>query len=124
MLDVKTRNEINRLRVHGYAVSGIAASLGLSVNTVKSYIHRHPTVDGFIICPECKTAFPRENAKRKTKKFCSDACRMAWWNKNLDKVKRSAYYTLTCKRCKKEFISYGNKNRKFCCRACYDEYRK
>ena len=38
-------------------------------------------------------------------------------NKRL--IESYAHYNLTCEYCGKEFESYGNKNRKYCSRACY-----
>lgn len=32
---------------------------------------------------------------------------------------RPEYYHLICRHCKKEFISYGNKERKYCSHNCY-----
>ena len=58
------------------------------------------------------------------KKFCSDRCRMEYWNSHQDQVLRKAYYTLVCKNCGRTFRCYGNAHRKFCCRSCYDDYRK
>lgn len=56
---------------------------------------------------------------RKEKRFCSDKCRNKWWNTHLDKVNRRANYDFVCAYCKKPFISYGNKNRKYCSHECY-----
>ena len=56
--------------------------------------------------------------KRK-KQYCSDACRMDWWNAHQDKVKRKAYYSFTCAECGKTFSSYGNAKRVYCSHSCY-----
>ena len=37
--------------------------------------------------------------------------------------KREGSYTLVCEQCGKPFISYGNKNRKYCGRECYFRHR-
>ena len=34
-------------------------------------------------------------------------------------INKKAYYTLVCEECGKEFVSYGNNRRKYCCRTCY-----
>ena len=60
-----------------------------------------------------------QDPKRKKKKFCSDACRMSWWNKNLDKVNRKAVYEFICPHCQQPFTAYGNAGRKYCSHACY-----
>ena len=78
--------------------------------------------DGIHSCPQCgKTVIQRTGHK---KRFCSDRCRMAYWNSHQDQILRRAYYALSCKNCGKEFQSYGNAHRKFCCRSCYEIYRK
>ncbi|MDD5917522.1 MAG: zinc ribbon domain-containing protein [bacterium] len=61
---------------------------------------------------------------RKAKYFCSDKCRNVWWNAHPEKVQRKAYYHLTCEYCGKEFISYGNRKRKYCSRPCYADARR
>ena len=53
------------------------------------------------------------------RKFCSDACRTAWWNSHPDCVDRKAVYAYTCAHCGKPFTAYGNKERKYCSRNCY-----
>ena len=60
-----------------------------------------------------------QNPGRKQKKFCSDKCRNLWWNSHLDLVNRKAMHECVCLPCKKQFISYGDKNRKYCCHECY-----
>lgn len=109
---------INNMRLEGHSPSVIAATLGLSAGTVRAHIHRYPEIPNTKLCKNCgKPVLQTE--KRREKKFCSDTCRMLWWNSHRDSVNRKAYYNLTCEYCGKEFESYGNKNRKYCCRACY-----
>lgn len=60
-----------------------------------------------------------QNPGRKQKKFCTDKCRNLWWNSHLYMVNRRAMYECECLHCKKTFVSYGNKNRKYCSRECY-----
>ena len=116
-------NAINNMRLKGYSVATISKVLGMPYNTVKSHIRRNPDIPGTSVCLQCGKPV-KQPGGRKEKKFCSDRCRMAYWNGNQDKVKKQAYYTLICQYCGKEFTSYGNKNRKFCCRACYLDSRK
>lgn len=122
-----TKQEIetlNLMRSHDKSAADIAIALGLSVNTVRSYIRRHPPKDAVQVgCRQCGK--PVMQAKgRKAKYFCSDRCRNAWWNAHPEKVRRKAYYRLTCQFCGKEFVSYGNKNRKYCSRLCYADARR
>lgn len=70
---------IDNMRVQGIAPTAIALALGVSVNTVKSHIHRHPEIPGTLRCLTCgKPVMQTEG--RKAKKFCSDRCRSAYWN--------------------------------------------
>ena len=114
---------INNMRLEGHSPSVIAATLGLPKGTVRSHIHRNPVIPGTKACLNCGKPLIQPKGRRE-KKFCSDACRMAWWNSHQEDVSRKAYYNLTCQHCGKEFESYGNKNRKYCCRACYVASRR
>lgn len=122
-----TKQEIemlNLMRSHDKSAADIAIALGLSVNTVRSYIHRHPPKDAVQVgCRQCGKPVMQHKG-RKAKYFCSDRCRNAWWNAHPEKVQRKAYYRLTCQFCGKEFVSYGNKNRKYCSRLCYADARR
>lgn len=109
---------IDNLRLEGIRPGDIALRLHLSPNTVRSHIRRHPQIPGTALCMNCGKPVT-QNPVRRTKKFCSDSCRMAWWNAHQDAVRKKAYYSLVCQQCGKEFQSYGNKGRKYCCRECY-----
>ena len=122
-----TKQEIetlNLMRSHDKSAADIAIALELSVNTVRSYIRRHPPKDAVQVgCRQCGKPVLQTKG-RKAKYFCSDRCRNAWWNAHPEKVQRKAYYRLTCQFCGKEFVSYGNKNRKYCSRLCYADARR
>ena len=109
---------ITNMRLEGHSPSVIAATLGLSPSTVRSHIHRHRHVRDEQSCKHCGKPLVQTKGHR-AKKFCSDSCRMAWWNSHKEEVNKQAFYKLTCQQCGKEFDSYGNSNRKYCCRACY-----
>ena len=122
-----TKHEIeilNIMRSRDKSAADIAIALGLSVNTVRSYISRHPPKDTVEVgCRQCGKPVMQHKG-RKAKYFCSDRCRNAWWNAHPEKVQRKAYYRLACRFCGKEFVSYGNKNRKYCSRLCYADARR
>ena len=122
-----TKHEIeilNIMRNRDKSAADIAIALGLSVNTVRSYIRRHPPKDTVEVgCRQCGKPVMQHKG-RKAKYFCSDRCRNAWWNAHPEKVQRKAYYRLACRFCGKEFVSYGNKNRKYCSRLCYADARR
>ena len=113
---------IGNMRLQGKSAGAIAAALGLSVNTVKSYLRRHPDMGCTHFCPQCgKPVMQAEG--RKEKKFCSDKCRNKWWNAHLDKVDRRAIREVTCAGCGKTFSVYGQAARKYCSHACYIRHR-
>lgn len=132
------KDTINMMRSEGYSYSKIAQTLGISVNTVKSFCRRnkmHETekiiknnvipesaIEDNNICRHCGERIV-QIAKQKPKKFCSDKCRVAWWKNNADLINKKAVYKLTCKNCNKVFESYGNKDRKYCSHNCYIEDR-
>ncbi|MCD7726406.1 MAG: helix-turn-helix domain-containing protein [Clostridiales bacterium] len=117
------KSRIKTLRENGVGYVRIAQTLGLSQNTVSSYCRRNGLAGtkppaGQHLCRYC--GCPVEQTKgRKEKKFCSDSCRMKWWNSHLDKVNRKANYEFICPHCKKTFTAYGNSNRKYCSHECY-----
>ena len=119
------RAQIIALRKKGQGYKKIAKLTGISENTVKSYLRRKQISDDILarsiqagVCPTCGATLICIPGK-KPKKFCSDRCRMRWWNTHLDQVNRKANYDFTCPACKKTFTVYGNANRKYCCHACY-----
>ncbi len=126
---------IKKLRAdgYGYGYNRVANALGVSVNTVKSFCRRNKLTgtaaveklkeqvsagEGKHLCMFCGGSV-EQNQGRKEKKFCSDKCRMKWWNNNLDKVKRKAMYDYICPNCGKPFTVYGNSHRKYCSHECY-----
>lgn len=122
------RSRIVELQHQGCGYKKISTLTGLPLNTVKSFCVRHPVRDEAesemgALCRNC--GIPLEQTPHKRKRlFCSDTCRMAWWNAHPEKVNRRAYYKLDCKACGTEFSSYGNAHRQFCSRACYSQFRR
>ena len=99
----------------GYGYVKIAQELKLSVNTVKSFCYRNPTdtVKSDSVCRECGTNLVQIQGSR-AKKFCSDACRIKWWNKHTELMQSGK---TECQHCGKSF--HGRKGRKYCSHACY-----
>lgn len=127
----REKQQIMALRQSGISYTQISDMLNISINSIKSYCKRHnfggkkallSESSTVLYCEHCGMPV-KQNAGRKTKRFCSDKCRMLWWNGHTELVKRKANYTCTCQNCGKEFISYGNKNRKYCSHECYIEDR-
>ena len=124
------QNEIEkivRLQRHGYGYKLISQMTRLPQNTVKSYCRRHPFVcaegEDTPRCRQCGKPV-EQTPHRKLKLFCSDACRMAWWNSHPERVKRGSYHAAMCASCGCSFEYYGGTNRKFCSRTCYAVYRR
>ena len=121
------KEEIIQMRSEGYSYSVIASSLDISENTVKSFCRRNH-LGGIAgvqaaervgrLCQQCKKQLTPSPQSR-TKRFCSDKCRMAWWKSHPEALTRKAVYKVVCAHCGDAFESYGNKNRKCCSRACY-----
>ena len=124
----KQKRIIENLRQGGLGYRKIAARLGMSENTVKAYLRRNGSVaeekqiEG---CPQCGADLS-EISERKSRKYCSDACRHAWWKAHNNTIDRRAWYSCVCAGCGKEFESYGNKQRKYCGHDCYikDRFNK
>ena len=126
------KSRLSAMRKAGRSYTEIAAELGISKNTIKTFCRRNgltreveskpvevtpaPTTER--LCPHCgKPVIQLEG--RKEKKFCSDTCRNRWWNSHMDMVKRKAIYEYTCPTCGSAFTAYGNSHRKYCCHECY-----
>lgn len=116
------KEEIIKLRRNGLGYKRIAMILDISPNTVKSICQRGEIDKGLTaatnVCPVCGEILIQTKGKR-VKKYCSDACRMKWWNSHIDKVNRQSYTSHQCLNCQKMFQSYANSERKYCCHSCY-----
>lgn len=121
------KEQIMGMRLKGHSHTAIADSLGLSRNTVKSFCLRNiraepheepiaPISKG--VCARCGkgfTLFPGHRQRR----FCSDHCRMVWWNAHRDLLKSNAKVEHTCASCGKHFMNYERQHRKYCSHGCY-----
>lgn len=119
------KENISYMRKKGESYASIAEALNISINTVKSYCRRN-NLSGVLVTEPPDNAFCDQCGKKlthtegaKQRRFCSDKCRMSWWNAHPEAVRRKALYSFTCAQCGGTFESYGNKNRKYCSRACY-----
>jgi len=126
-MKAQQKEAIQHLRAEGQSYSRIADLLGLSVNTVQSYCRRNnlggialvvPEPVAAIYCRHCGTPVKQTTGK-KQKQYCSDQCRMAWWNAHPEAVIRKSVQHFTCETCGVTFEGYGKRDRKYCSRACY-----
>lgn len=114
---------ITALRKEGKGSKMIAAELGLPLNSVKSWCRRHPVgEDGSDRCRQCGKSITVIPGK-KTRLFCSDACRNAWWSAHPEARKPKTLYSHVCRFCGKEFQS-DRAGTQFCDRKCFSAYRR
>lgn len=121
------KNVIDAMLNEGWSYAQIAHEMGLSRNTVASYCRRHLTVTGKQekpgkVCAQCGRSIPFSR-QIDMKRFCSYACRMAWWRAHPELLNRKAVYPATCQFCGAAFEAYGNNHRKYCSRGCYGKAR-
>ena len=124
--------QITEMRNAGFGYTTIATTMKVSKDCVRSYCRTHGLTGkrapthiqkvGKEYCKTCGKPLEHTIGKRK-KQFCSDGCRMDWWNSHSDQVKRKAYYPFTCASCGKKFTSYGNAKRTYCSHECYIKAR-
>lgn len=120
------REKIIFLRTQGESYARIAHALGISENTVKSFCRRKNlggigallTKPVGTACRNCGKPVSQSPGLKK-RLFCSDACRVLWWNTHPEMVNRKAVYHFVCAHCGRQFQSYGNKGRRFCSHSCY-----
>ena len=128
------KERISHMRLEGESYAGIAVALGLSRNTVKSFCLRnlhsepHEVIAVQVrsgICDRCGKGFVLYPGHRQ-RRFCSDRCRMTWWNAHRDLLRSKAKVELTCTCCGEHFMGYERQRRKYCSHGCYiaDRYRK
>ena len=115
-----TNEKMLELYYQGKGYKAIAKELNISENTAKSFCRRQASKS---VCKQCGAQI-QSKPGRKKKQFCSDKCRLAWWNSHRDKVNRKAFYTITCKHCNQEFLSYADPGRVYCSRECYFNDRR
>ncbi len=126
------KQQIQNLRAEGLGYGRISQALGLAKSTVKSYCTRNEIPVGTLqdkgksglgpFCPQCGNPIVQK-AGKKPRRFCTDACRVQWWKEHPEKLNKKAYYPVTCQSCGREFVAYGDSQRKFCSHACYIDSR-
>ena len=142
----KERKQIIEMRAAGLGYARIAGVLDMSINSVKSYCRRHrPTASSSVpdrpeethaeeaisspppsqatSCEQCGCQV-LQTAGRKHRRFCSDACRQAWWASHRGEVNQKAMRHFVCENCGMQFSRYGVSDRRFCSRSCAAVARK
>lgn len=110
----KEKTAINNLVGMGTSITDISEKLNISRNTVKSYLQRKKTAD---VCLNCGAVLTHTPHKKK-KKFCSDKCRMHYWNTHQNEMSHTSAAIVKCEVCGKDVLSYRKKPRRFCSREC------
>lgn len=116
------RNRVLALRREGLGISKIARELDIPADTVRTFLNRYNKryENRCLCCEKMIESLPH----RKRKQFCSDRCRLLWWNSHQTVIKRKTFYKYICPQCGKEFTAYGNAKRKYCSRSCFAAARR
>lgn len=126
-MNAQQRESILYLRGEGVSYSKISEKLKISENSVKSFCRRNSRENSSgekaqrpsgTFCRQCGKRLA-QTAGAKQKRFCSDKCRMSWWNSHPEAVNHKIVNQITCMSCGQVFSSYGNRKRKYCSRSCY-----
>lgn len=124
------KQRISTLRARGWGYKAIAKDLGLTENCVKKYCQRNQMAGCHVkvkpdaaretemCCLQCGQPL-RTMKTGRHRKFCGDACRMAWWHSHPEQIAHKAVYAYVCPACGKAFSAYGNSRRKYCSHVCY-----
>lgn len=115
------------MRSSGKTYNEIAEVISVPKNTVKTYCNRHNIKVGsepceISYCKHCGAVI-KQNGKNKSRSFCSDDCRYAYWNEKRKGSVNKVKYKLICGCCGKEFETVANKQQKYCCHNCYVKAR-
>ena len=122
---------IPALRDAGHTYKEIADEVGVPVSTIKTFFRRNKTPVAPVVnkaktetrhCLFCGREMEQVQG-RKEKKFCSDGCRMKWWNSHPELQNRKGMTKCECAYCHKTFFAYGSAGRKYCSHECYIEDR-
>ena len=106
------------LRSAGHSYQAIADETGISLGSIKMYFKRSKeTIAAVPRCEQCHE--PLRQDIFRTRRFCSDICRVQWWSAHPERIKGHRYQ---CQCCGKEFCS--RKPRKYCSRVCFYGSRK
>ena len=115
----KEKQKIIHLYNEGRTIAEIEEELGVSKNTIKSFLRRQEENQPCLYCKQPFVVYPG----RKEKKFCSDKCRMKFWNSRLGTVDLAGMEECVCLHCGKTFRAYPKRKRKYCSHKCYIEAR-
>lgn len=117
------KKQIKKMREKLCTYAEIATSLGLSLNSVKSYCLRNNLNTEALkqnakLCKNCGTPIMQQ-AKTKPYVFCCEDCKLAWWKKHKTEHNSNFIRNHTCPTCSKTFSDYNSAKRIYCSEKCY-----
>ena len=117
------KKRLEQLRSEGLGYKRIAAELGISINTVQSYCRRHPDKMRIPRCQNknvclCCGIMLHHTPGSKKRKFCSDRCRITWWNAHPEAGAKRKVREVACGFCGATFFVIGEQTRMYCSRIC------
>jgi len=117
------KKRLEQLRSGGIGYKRMATELGLSLNTVQSYCRRHPDEMRVLGCSTenkclCCGAYLHHKPGAKKRKFCSDRCRITWWNAHPEASAKRKVRKVSCAFCGMSFLVVGEQTRLYCSRIC------
>lgn len=119
------KQQILALREQNVTYAAISDTLGIPVNTIKTFCRRSGMTAKMPqkekpCCKNCGHELTNTTHAR-PRLFCSDQCKQAWWNKHRCDRVSTKISPHTCQTCGKLFSDYTGANRKYCSQACYRE---
>lgn len=114
------KEKVLSLRKQGVRIKEIASTIGVSENTIKTFLRRNtPAVvsDTVADIPVESSCCPLCGKAVSGKRFCTTKCRMLWWRLHPHQTK--GMVSFECLICGKPFKSYPSQKRKYCSKACY-----
>lgn len=132
-MTTEQKEHVRELYNNGLGYLRISSIMGIPQETVRSHIkrnlrgierkkipvkHEMKMAQEYHLCKECGKLVA-QNPGRKEKLFCSDECRIKWWNRNKYSDTRKANHQFICKTCGASFAAYGTTKRKYCSNRCY-----
>lgn len=110
------KKKILKLRDDGFGYKAIAAQTSINVSTIRKFLKTKGKLVDVYKCEYC--GLPFSNPLNRHKRFCSDSCRVSWWNNHKKESMHKKKVPYFCKECGKLFFDYEFKDRKYCSRRC------
>ena len=124
-MTLQQRNAILALRESGTSMRKIAETLGLPLNTVKSFCYRSKTTqketEHLICCNYCGSII-KQKSNSTVRHFCDRHCYIKWWH--CQSGRSRTVYHKECLYCGKLFDALSKKTQRYCSIACFQASRK